>query len=295
MRSQKPRTPLARVDGGGDVAAALLEPASRGSASLDTTAEDRAEGLSGRDVAEDDEVQSLVEISRFALDQDEEEEEPSSFLSSAALPVDSMMEDSGAGPDGVGAAGLDGQGDSYSMVMEADDDDLADDGGDSLLSALDGEEQLAMASMRRVEERLDALEAEAEYKARAADGLRQQLRQSMTATKLLYQQQEKLLRQRKVEDSLSPRSQQQQLQHGKEGGGGDAVPSAADLRSVFDHLGHLSADEARSLLKRCCIRVAEMKEQEGRRAAEAALQEDVIAECRQELVKAKQRLDVATR
>ena len=66
------------------------------------------------------------------------------------------------------------------------------------------------------------------------------------------------------------------------------------LRNVFNHLGMLTPSEARSLLRRCCIRVAEMKEASRRHEIECKMQNEVISECRAELSKARNRLSVVT-
>merc|ERR1712166_30240 len=101
-----------------------------------------------------------------------------------------------------------------------EDDEEAEDS----MFIYEEEERGMMATMRRVEERIDALEAEAAYKEGTVESLRDEL-----------------------------------VRHSRASSAARGNPA---LQKVFDHLNQLSQIEAQALLRRCCLKVAEMKEKE---------------------------------
>jgi uncharacterized coiled-coil protein SlyX len=112
------------------------------------------------------------------------------------------------------------------------------------------EERKQMATMRRVEERIDALEAEAQYKENNVGKLKN-LRTSFAS------------KQAKENPSL---------------------------KAVFDHLNNLSKLEAQALLRRCCIRVAEMKEINYTNQKELQVKEEDIAKYKMEVDQVRNKL-----
>ena len=171
----------------------------------------------------------------------------------------------------------DGQDISSSRIYDEDEDD----------SMIDQEERQALASMRRVEERLDALDAEAEYKGASVNHLKEELQKSLRKAPMLF-------RANSWHESTANCDENGSVSQPLDAEEEAVVKRDPTLKSVFDHLGMLTPTEARSLLRRCCIRVAEMKEAARRHEVECKMQTEVISECRVELSKARSKLSIMT-
>ena len=110
---------------------------------------------------------------------------------------------------------------------------------------IDHEERQALASMRRVEERLDALDAEAEYKGASVHHLREQLEQSLKRAPKLFRA-----------DSWREEAfnEQQQERQGQPLDAEEDVVKKDRSENVFNHLGMLTpsgALSAKEMLHSC--------------------------------------------